>query len=104
MKDIYSTAKICDYKNRTRCDLSLEPELTEVMATSNDPEELKHIWVEWRNATGKKVRPLYGKYVELSNLAARLNNFSDNAAFWLWEYEADDIVQQIGMVLFKLNK
>ncbi|XP_043579118.1 angiotensin-converting enzyme-like [Bombus pyrosoma] len=95
MENIYSTAKICDYKNRTKCDLALEPELTEILMKSHDPEELKYIWVEWRKATGEKMKPLYERYVELSNLAATLNNYSDNAAYWLKDYEADDFPEQI---------
>lgn len=95
MENIYSTAKICDYKNRSKCDLALEPELTEILMKSHDPEELKYIWVEWRKATGEKMKPLYERYVELSNLAATLNNYSDNAAYWLKDYEADDFPEQI---------
>ncbi|XP_071856351.1 angiotensin-converting enzyme-like [Bombus fervidus] len=95
MENIYSTAKICDYKNRTKCDLALEPELTEILMKSHDPEELKYIWIEWRKATGEKMKPLYERYVELSNLAATLNNYSDNAAYWLKDYEADDFPEQI---------
>ncbi|KAG6800634.1 angiotensin-converting enzyme isoform X1 [Apis mellifera caucasica] len=95
MENIYSTAKICDYHNRTKCDLALEPELTDLLKKSRDPEELKYIWAEWRNASGKKVKFLFMRYVELSNMAARLNNYSDNAAYWLKDYEADDFPEQI---------
>lgn len=98
MENIYSTAKICDYKNRTRCDLSLEPEITEILMHSRDPEELKHIWVEWRKVSGEKVKSLYPKYVELANTAARLNNFSDYAAYWMKDYEADNFPDQIGKI------
>jgi len=80
MENIYSTAKICDYKNSSKCDLALEPEITEMLMHCRDPEELKHIWVEWRKASGEKIKSLYPKYVELANTAARLNNFSDYAA------------------------
>lgn len=95
MENIYSTAKICDYKNRSRCDLALEPEITEILMQSRDPEELKHIWVEWRRASGEQVKSLYPKYVELANTAARLNNFSDYAAYWIKDYEADDFLEHI---------
>ncbi|CAK9821608.1 Angiotensin-converting enzyme [Anthophora retusa] len=95
MENIYSTAKICEYKNRSRCDLALEPELTELLIQSRDPEELKYIWVEWRKATGEKMKSLYTRYVELSNTAARLNNYTDNAAYWMKDYEADDFPEQI---------
>ncbi|XP_053978469.1 angiotensin-converting enzyme-like [Hylaeus anthracinus] len=103
MENIYSTAKICDYKNQTKCDLALEPELTERMMKSHDPEELKHIWVKWRKATGEKMKPLYTKYVELSNMAATLNNFTDYAAFWMRDYEADDFPEQIETIWQQLK-
>lgn len=95
MENIYSTAKICDYKNKSKCDLALEPEITELLMNSRDPEELKHIWVEWRRESGEKVKSLYPKYVELANTAARLNNFSDYAEYWMKDYEADDFPEQI---------
>lgn len=102
MENIYSTAKICDYHNRTKCDLALEPELTDLLKKSRDPEELKYIWTEWRNASGKKVKFLFMRYVELSNMAARLNNYSDNAVYWLKDYEADDFPEQIGELQVKI--
>lgn len=98
MENIYSTAKICDYKNKTKCDLALEPEITEILMKSRDPKELKHIWVEWRKASGEKMKSLYTKYVELANTAARLNNFTDYAAYWMKDYEADDFPEQIGKI------
>lgn len=98
MENIYSTAKICDYKNKTKCDLALEPEITEILMHSRDPEELKHIWVEWRKASGEQVKSLYPKYVELANIAARLNNFSDYAEYWMKDYEVEDFPAQIGKI------
>lgn len=96
MENIYSTAKICAYEDPQKCDLALEPELTEILATSRNPEQLKHIWLEFRKKTGRMVKHLYPRYVELSNIAAKLNNYSDNAAYWLKEYEAQDFQEQIG--------
>lgn len=96
MQKIYSTAKICDFKQPNKCDLSLEPEITEIIVNSHDPEELKHLWTKWRDATGKKLKTDFIRYVELSNEIARLNNFEDMAAYWLKDYEAEDFVQQIG--------
>lgn len=48
--------------------------MTDIMANSDNPEELKHVWVEWRKVTGAKVRDLFAQYVDLSNDAARLNS------------------------------
>lgn len=95
MEGIYAKAKICSFKNNTKCDLALEPEITETLQSSRDPEELKHVWVEWRKAVGPKVRQMYKEYVDLSNTAAIKNNFTDNSEYWLDNYEAADIKQQI---------
>jgi len=103
MENIYSTAKICDYKDKTKCDLALEPEITEILMHSRDPEELKHIWVEWRKFSGEKIKPLFPKYVELANAAAKLNNFSDYAAYWMKDYEADDFPEQIGRLIYNIS-
>lgn len=65
------------------------------MANSQDPDELKHIWLEWRNAVGPRVKGMYERYVNLSNEAARLNNFADMGKVWLENFESDDIREQL---------
>ncbi|CAH1112358.1 unnamed protein product [Psylliodes chrysocephalus] len=95
MESIYSTAKICDYKNSTKCDLLLEPDLTNILATSNDEKELRHVWIEWRNSIGPKCKDSYKSYVALSNEGAKLNNFSDQGEVWLKDYEDDTIKEQV---------
>lgn len=74
MQAIYSKGKICDFKDRSKCDLALEPEITNILTQSTNPEELKYVWDEWRKVSGKKVRKLFEDYVELSNEAARSNS------------------------------
>lgn len=49
MMNTYSTAKIFSFKTSTDCDLLLEPNLINTMATSRDPKELKFVWLEWRH-------------------------------------------------------
>ena len=39
------------------------------MAKSRDYEELKEVWINWRNSAGKPVRELYKEYVQLGNKA-----------------------------------
>ena len=80
MTSIYGLAKICPY-DKKNCDLgteglSLEPDLEAIMAdTSNrEYEELVWIWDQWREASGKKMREYFGRYVELNNQAARANS------------------------------
>lgn len=43
------------------------------MAKSRDPDELKYYWLEWRKATGKRIRSLYEQYVELMDMTAVSN-------------------------------
>ena len=43
----------------------------EVLAKSTDSKELEYYWTEWRKVTGKEMRDLYVRYVELTNEAAR---------------------------------
>ena len=50
------------------------PELTQILAKSRDPEELKHIWVEFRKNAGDKLRRSFSEYVQLLNEAAKLNS------------------------------
>ncbi|UYV61414.1 hypothetical protein LAZ67_1004769 [Cordylochernes scorpioides] len=68
MDDIYSQAKVDN--------LSLEPDLTRIFASSRNAEDLKKYWVGSRDATGKKIRSQYVKFVELSNEVTRANGKS----------------------------
>lgn len=38
---------------------------------------------------------MFKDYVSLSNEAATLNNFTNNADYWLYGYEADDFKDQV---------
>ncbi|UYV61425.1 hypothetical protein LAZ67_1004792 [Cordylochernes scorpioides] len=108
MEDIYSQAKVDN--------LSFDPDLTRIFASSRNVEELKKYWVGWRDATGKKIRSQYIKFVELSNEAAQANGksrdcptsltltgptgagFNDRGEQWREPYESltfkDDMAEQ----------
>ena len=70
MAKIYSTAKVPAYEDKSK-KLSLDPGITEALAKSTDPKELEYYWTEWRKVTGREMRDLYVRYVELTNEAAR---------------------------------
>lgn len=53
--------------------IALSSDLTDIMATSRDYDELLFAWKGWRDASGKKIKNSYKRYVELSNKAAVLN-------------------------------
>ncbi|KAL4660481.1 angiotensin-converting enzyme [Arapaima gigas] len=84
METKYSVAKVC--RDNGEC-LPLDPDLTKIMAESRDYDELLFAWQGWRNASGRKIRQDYTRYVELANKAARLNGHADNGEFWRSLYE-----------------
>ena len=45
--------------NETTC-YNLEPELTEILASTDTAEEVRRIlWADWHNKLGQELRPLY---------------------------------------------
>ena len=74
MSSNYATVKVCDFNDPTKCDLSLEPEIDEIIAKSRDPEELKYYWKQWYDKAGAPTREDFQTYVDLSREAALLNS------------------------------
>ncbi|CAG0883553.1 unnamed protein product [Darwinula stevensoni] len=95
LKEIYSKATICDYNNKSRCDLTLEPDLKRKIASVRDADELQWIWEQWREATGKKMREIYREVIDLSNEAAKINEFTDMGAIWRHSYETDSFEEEM---------
>lgn len=83
LRKLYSTAKVG--KN------SLSPELVDIMANSRKYDELLNAWWGWRNASGRKMRDTYRRFVELKNKGARENGYSDRGQAWRGYYEVDDL-------------
>lgn len=74
MKNIYAKTKIPSFKVENGAMMnSLEPEITNILGTSRDPEELKYYWTKWHDATGSPNSEDFWKYVELRNIAAQAN-------------------------------
>ncbi|XP_059056714.1 angiotensin-converting enzyme-like [Achroia grisella] len=94
MQSIYAKATICDYKDRNKCDLHVEPDVTDIFANSEDPEELKYTWLEWHKAAGAPSRGNFTEYIQMDNEAAKLNGYDSVAEWWLSEYESDDSEDQ----------
>ncbi|XP_067422246.1 angiotensin-converting enzyme 2 [Emydura macquarii macquarii] len=88
MSTIYSTGTVCKPGDPFNC-LLLEPGLDTIMASSTDYSERLWAWQGWRAEVGQKMRPLYERYVELENEAARLNNYSDYGDYWRGNYETN---------------
>jgi peptidyl-dipeptidase A len=63
-------------------------ELSDVLATSRDPEELLAAWRGWRTIS-PPMRAEFKRYAELVNKAARELGFADFGAFWRSKYDMD---------------
>ncbi|CAM6031530.1 unnamed protein product, partial [Sphagnum compactum] len=103
MQEIYSKTKVCSYKEKEKCDLQLEPELTEIISTSRDEKELKYYWIEWYNKAGAPLREDFQKYVDLMQEAAVLNGFKSGAEVWLDDYEVPDFEEQVDAIVEQLK-
>ncbi|XP_037038829.1 angiotensin-converting enzyme isoform X2 [Bradysia coprophila] len=90
MLAIYNKAEICGYEQPFNCGLRLQPHLKELMGKSRDWEELQYTWTEWRRKSGRDMRDLYEQVAELTNEAARYNNFSSAADYWTFPFESPD--------------
>lgn len=51
----------------------MDPEISAIMTKSENYDELKWAWEQWRENSGKKMRSEYKNYVDLVNKAAKLN-------------------------------
>lgn len=104
MESIYTKGTICDYHNPKKCNLSLEPgetkvskhaarcfvptngipsslqnsfrlpEIAEILANSRDEKELRHVWTQWREKSGKLIRKQFAEFVNLTQEVALLNS------------------------------
>ncbi|NXX98126.1 ACE enzyme, partial [Centropus bengalensis] len=100
METRYSIAKVC--RENEIC-LPLEPDLTDIMASSRDYDELLFAWKGWRDASGKIIRSKYKRYVELSNKAAVLNGYTDNGAYWRSLYETPTFEEDLERLYLQLQ-
>lgn len=78
----YGAGKYCPPGGECR---DLE-ELSELMATSRDPQALLEAWIGWRTVA-PPMRKEYQRFVELANEGARELGFADTGAMWRSKYD-----------------
>uniref|UniRef100_A0A8C2RR85 Angiotensin-converting enzyme n=1 Tax=Capra hircus TaxID=9925 RepID=A0A8C2RR85_CAPHI len=100
METVYSVASVC-HKNGT-C-LRLEPDLTRLMATSRNYQDLAWAWKSWRDKVGRSILPFFPKYVELTNKAARLNGYQDGGDSWRSMYEMPFLEEELEQLFQELQ-
>uniref|UniRef100_A0A023FUG4 Angiotensin-converting enzyme n=1 Tax=Amblyomma cajennense TaxID=34607 RepID=A0A023FUG4_AMBCJ len=91
MQENHASAKICPFRRKAgkteKCNLSLNPEIKDILKRSRNYNELLYVWNEFRKVAGKPMRRKFLHYVKLQNEAARLNEFNDASGMWLDVYE-----------------
>lgn len=70
MQSNYATAKVPSFTDKNIM-YSLEPEITTILESSRNPDELKYYWEQWYELTGKPSRGNFYKYCNLRNKAAK---------------------------------
>jgi len=61
-------------------------DISNIMAKSRDPEELKRLWAGW-HAIGAPMRDKYAREVELENTGARELGYKDTGELWRAGYD-----------------
>lgn len=88
MESTYGAGKYCRdvAADKGKClDLT---EISNIMATSRDPKELKDLWEGWHKVA-KPMRKDYARFVELANKGAREVGFPDSGAMWRSKYDME---------------
>ena len=105
METIYNDGKVCPFTNQN-CDLTkdaywtLNPDLEERLAKSDDPEELLYVFEKWHEATGKKMRDDFKQYVALVDKIAKANGYEEYGQVWRAKYEDENFEESV-QVLWK---
>lgn len=61
-------------------------DVSDIMAKSRDPEELKKLWVGWHEV-GAPMREKYARFIELQNIGARDLGYKDTGELWRAGYD-----------------
>lgn len=69
------------------CSTNITTGLTKILTDSSDPNELLQAWKGFRDAVGRKIRPLYTEYVYLANKAIKELGYKD---YGQWERRSFD--------------
>ena len=96
MEGIYGQGEYCPEDGGACLDL---PAMERLFAAARDTDELVEVWSGWRQVS-RPMRPLYERFVELSNAGARELGFADTGEMWRSRYDMppDDFVAEIERV------
>ncbi|MBM3821077.1 MAG: M2 family metallopeptidase [Acidimicrobiia bacterium] len=96
MEGVYGRGKFCPpgSEGDEAC-LDIE-EITEILATSRDPQRLREVWEGWHTIS-PPMKKSYARFVELSNKGAKELGFADTGAMWRSKYDmtADEFSKEL---------
>ena len=92
MEGSYGAAKYCPKGPESCRD---QGQLTEVLATSRNYDELTEAWTGW-HSTARPIRKDYARFVELANEGAKELGYTDLGAMWRSNYDMapDDFTKE----------
>jgi len=91
----YGKGKWCADPAKPDACMDIE-KITDVMATSRDPKELRQVWEGWHTIS-IPMRKDYVRFAELSNEGAKELGFADTGVMWRSKYDmsADDFSKEM---------
>ncbi|WP_299809473.1 M2 family metallopeptidase [uncultured Shewanella sp.] len=82
LNGLYGKGKYCFEDGRCLT----QPELSAIMGTSTNPDELLEVWQGWREIA-KPMRPLFEREVELANEGAKDLGYANLSELWRSNYD-----------------
>ncbi|XP_055906896.1 angiotensin-converting enzyme-like [Eupeodes corollae] len=104
LEDLASDKDIPAYRNE-QVELAFFPDIQNIFAKSNDPEELKYYWQTWREKNGAWAKGNFLNLVEVLREAAEMNEITP-LEFWLNEHnmtEMEHVMMQIQPLYLQLH-
>ncbi len=82
---MYGKGKYCPAANDMSKCMGIDA-ISNVMATSRDPQQLQDLWVGW-HGIGAPMRAKYTRFIELQNIGAREQGYKDTGELWRAGYD-----------------
>lgn len=68
-----------------------------------DADSLRSIWLEYHTHTGRNVKELFPRFVQLKNVAAQRNGFTTHADLLINLYEGRDLEKECNRIFLKVK-
>lgn len=106
MTSIYSKTVIKKEIDNDTYRFNLNHHLLPIMSevSKSNLGNLRWAFRVWREAVGTKIKPLYQRFVELSNSGAQENGYEDYGDYWREEYEDKNLEQNMEDILEEMNE